>query len=134
MPKRLCHITPDVESATILALGSTGPSVYSKFTCSKRAWPEEERNPMGTKGPVNPLEEVNEAVHCEGHLRDAFLPTLEDYLVGKAWSLDGFWYDETTQQLWDGMSAHERLPPCPGSGDGRRAPNESLIREPNFSA
>jgi hypothetical protein len=32
------------------------------------------------------------------------------------------------------LSRSAMVAPWPGGGDGRRAPNETLIREPNFSA
>jgi hypothetical protein len=45
-------------------------------------------------------------MHHTGHFREAFVCALEAYLVGTPQPLAGFWYDEATQQAWDGMDGH----------------------------
>ena len=48
------------------------------------------RRPMNWTGAYDSRFLAGEVAHYKGHLRDAFLATLEDYLVGKSGSLDGF--------------------------------------------
>jgi hypothetical protein len=48
-------------------------------------------------------------VHYPGHLREAFEVALAGYLYGGDSSLDGFFFDDSTQQQWGDMDTRGRL-------------------------
>ena len=64
---------------------------------------------IGRLPPSSDTFEGGEIMHNPGHIREAFIGALEDYLLGTSQALDNFWYDEAMQRSWDGWSPSQRL-------------------------